>query len=229
LALDSLGNICITGKFSEGSNIDALLVMFNSSGSLLWNETWGGNSQDIGNGVAIDSRGDIYMTGVTESFGNGGWDAFLVKYNNAGIQLWNVTWGGTGFDGGSDVALDSAGAVYIAGSTNSTGTNNEDTLLLKYDSSGNLLWYATWGGTGADIGSALVIDSAETVYITGYTNSYSAGDYDVFIVMFGISPPPSIPFYSGLLILGSVDFLILLSLIALIIIKKIRTNHIKNL
>ena len=229
LAIDSLGNIYIAGVYLEGSNIDALLVKFNNSGILLWNVTWGGNNWDQGSGVAIDSIGDIYMTGFTESFGNGGKDTFLAKYNNAGTQLWNVTWGGSGDDSGSEVALDSAGDVYITGFTNSTGTNNVDTLLLKYDNSGNLLWHAMWGGAGVDSGSALVVDSAETVYITGCTNSYSAGDYDVFIVMFGISPPPSIPFYSGLLILGSVDFLILLSLIALIIIKKIRTNHIKNL
>ncbi|HML17206.1 MAG TPA: SBBP repeat-containing protein, partial [Bryobacteraceae bacterium] len=67
---------------------------------------------------------------------------------------WTHSWGGTGTDTGNGVATDSAGNVYVAGSTTSYGAGGQDVLLLKYDPSGHLLWARTWGGPSNDYANA---------------------------------------------------------------------------
>ncbi|NMC05812.1 MAG: hypothetical protein GYA24_11400, partial [Candidatus Lokiarchaeota archaeon] len=90
------GVVIITGEtlsFGAGT-YDAFLAKYNATGAQLWNVTWGGASDEQGSSVAVMADGSVIMTGETSSFGVGSYDAFLVKYNATGAQLWNVTWGG---------------------------------------------------------------------------------------------------------------------------------------
>jgi hypothetical protein len=68
-----------------------------------WNTTWGGSGNDYGYGVAV-AGDDVYVSGSTDSYGAGSDDAILIKYDSNGTQLWNSTWGGTGYDTGEGVA-----------------------------------------------------------------------------------------------------------------------------
>ena len=169
-----------TESYGAG-NQDALLITYDSDGNQLWNTTWGGPNYDYGDDVAVTSDG-VYVTGFTESYGAGGADAFLVKYDSDGHQLWNTTWGGTSYEGGKGVAVASDG-IYVAGFTRSFGAADADTLLIKYDSDGNQLWNTTWGGVGDEPGFGVAVTS-DGIYVAGGTDSYGAGGVDVLLIKF---------------------------------------------
>jgi outer membrane protein assembly factor BamB len=177
VATDSSGNVYfagLTANFGAGSN-DAFLEKYDSSGNLLLNTTWGYAGDDSANGVITDPSGNVYITGYTTSFEPYG-DAFLVKYDPSFNQLWNRTWGGEISDGGEGVTTDSSGNVYISGVTLSFSPGGgSDAFLVKYDSSGNQQWNATWGGAGDDEGNDVKVDSSGNVYMVGTAYSFTSG------------------------------------------------------
>jgi uncharacterized delta-60 repeat protein len=174
VAVDSAGNIYCAGYTeSFGAGGDALLLEYDSSGTLKWAKTWGGSNPDYLSAVTVDSAGNIYCAGSTNSFGAGSNDALLLKYDSSGTVQLAKTWGGSASDYLSAVTVDSAGNIYCAGSTNSFGAGSNDALLLKYNSSGTLQWAKTWGGSASDWLSAVVVDSTRNVYLGGYTGSYT--------------------------------------------------------
>jgi len=148
-----------------------------------WLRFWGGGENDRGYGVAIDARGNVYVTGRTTSFGSGKGDAFLLKYTPEGELLWERTWGGSEDDGAVGLALDARDNVYVAGRTVSVGTGNEDAFLLKYTPEGELLWERTWGGSKNDWAGGIAVDARGNVYVTGGTCSFGAGK-DLFLVKY---------------------------------------------
>jgi hypothetical protein len=98
-----------------------------------WATYHGGTLLDEGLAVATDAAGNVYLAGLTRSAGihfasagahlvaaPGGRNAFLAKFNNAGVRQWATYYGGTGNDFGLSVATDAAGNVYLAGYTSST-------------------------------------------------------------------------------------------------------------
>jgi len=138
-----------------------------------WNTTWGGIGDDYGWAIALDSSSNIFIAGETNSYGAGGDDIVLIKYNSLGEQQWNTTWGGIGDDSHRDIALDSSNNIYITGTYNYTWNPNPmnsigDILLLKYNSLGEYQWNKTWdGGHGRDIGNAIAVDSTSNIYLVG--------------------------------------------------------------
>ena len=124
VAVDDSGNVYITGYTRGITNFEngwqVFLIKYSSSGNLQWYRTWGSTGDDYGKFVVVDSEGNIYVTGYTNSYGNG-WQAFLLKFDNNGNLLWNVTWGGTNNDYGYSVAVDVNGSVYVTGGTYSYG------------------------------------------------------------------------------------------------------------
>ncbi|MFX0071311.1 MAG: SBBP repeat-containing protein, partial [Candidatus Hermodarchaeota archaeon] len=80
-----------------------------NSATVKWYRTWGGSSEDIGGGVAVDSFDNVYISGWTRSFDPGFFsDLVLVKYDSSGVQQWNHTWGGVDDEAGWGVAVDSS-------------------------------------------------------------------------------------------------------------------------
>ncbi|MFX1273440.1 MAG: SBBP repeat-containing protein [Promethearchaeota archaeon] len=144
--------------------------------------TWGGSGNDIGFGVALDAADNVYVSGYTESFGALSQDMCLVKFNLNGVE-WNHTWGGSGDESGNDVALDSVGNAYVAGQTSSFGAINYDLCLVKFNSTG-VEWNHTWGGSGDDHGRSVALDSGSNAFVSGYTESFGAINYDLCLVKF---------------------------------------------
>ncbi len=140
--------------------------------SIGYAHTWGGSLSDGGTSVAVDSSGNIYAAGSTNSFGAGGSDVLIVKYNSSGSFLWAKTWGGSSNESASAIKVGPDGFLYVVGGTLSFGAGSYDLFLLKLDTDGNLVWGKTWGGFSYDQGYDLAFDASGNIYAVGesYTN-----------------------------------------------------------
>ena len=210
---------------SAGSG-DVFIVKYDTNGNALWAKSAGGNDYDLGNSITTDASGNVFITGMFESdtitFGttvltnadNTGLyeDIFIAKYDTNGNLLWAKSAGGTAADVSNSVATDTNGNVFITGyfhspaitfgSTTLTNTTAlyEDVFIVKYDTSGNMIWAKSSGSSSSsspsDRGQSVATDTSGNVFMTGYfegasitfgtttlTNTYA--DFgDVFIVKY---------------------------------------------
>lgn len=172
----------ITGSYGSGEG-DVWLVKTDSIGNEQWNKTFGGTHDDQSNSVQETSDGGYIIGGVTESYGAGSYDIWLIKTDSAGNELWNQTFGGAYDDyDGFAVQETSDGGYAIAASTFSYGAGGRDFWLIKTDSAGNKLWDRTFGGTGDDRDFFARETSDGGYIVAGYTNSYGAGNWDMWLV-----------------------------------------------
>jgi hypothetical protein len=98
------------------------------------------------------------------------------------IQIWNTTWGDTGYDFGSGVAVGSD--LYVVGTIDYFGARAGDAVLVKYDTWGTQLWNVTWGGPDEDVGSGVAVGS--DIYVVGTTASFGAGSGDAFLAKYDV-------------------------------------------
>jgi uncharacterized delta-60 repeat protein len=189
IAVDGSGNVYIavyTGSSGAG-NADVLIAKYDTSGTIQWQRTLGGASNDYGFGIAVDGSGNVYVTGLTESSGGALANVLIAKYNSSGTIQWQITLGGANQDVGYDIAVDGSGNAYIIGYTASSGAGNSDVLIVKYDTSGTIQWQRTLGGVSDDVGRSIAVDGSGNVYISGYTTSSGAGGADVLIAKYNTS------------------------------------------
>jgi len=178
---------------SNAGGTDAFVSKFDSAGNILWSTYLGGNGIDIANSLAIDGFGIAHITGSTTSTNfpvlnpyqtanAGGTDAFVAALNATGTALIYSTYlGCPGEDAGNGISSDSAGNAYVTGYTTadsapfpaksafqSTAGGAQDAFVSKFSASGGLVYSTYLGGTTADIGRAITIDSAGNAYVTGH-------------------------------------------------------------
>lgn len=152
-------------------------LVFCASAFATWNpatHSWGGAGNDSAADVALDSSGNVYLAGTTNSFGAGGNDVLVLKFDSTGAFQWARTWGGTGDDHAYAIGVGPDGFLYVTGGTNSYGTGWYDAFLLKLDTSGNLIWSKTWGGSSFEQGYDLAFDPTGNIYVAA--ESYSSGN-----------------------------------------------------
>ncbi len=183
LAIDNLDNIYVVGKEfnTTYNNYDIFIAKYNNSGDIFWKRIWGGFSDDFGNAICLDSFNNLYITGGTESYGNGSSDICVIKYTSYGTFIWNKTWGGTDWDLGYGIIADNFNDIVVTGYTEAYG-NFGDIIVLKYDIAGNLLKNVSWGGVDTDSPNSLVVDSSNNIFVTGYTSSFGAEVSDLFLI-----------------------------------------------
>ena len=117
----------------RGGGGDAFVAKFSAAGALVYSSYLGGLGNDIGNGIALDSTNNVYITGNTDStnfpttpgayqtVNAGNTDCFITKINAAGNALAYSTFlGGTGSDYGKDIKVDGLNNAYVTGPTSST-------------------------------------------------------------------------------------------------------------
>ncbi|NVM31326.1 MAG: hypothetical protein HWN65_20980 [Candidatus Helarchaeota archaeon] len=133
LTIDKNNFIYVTGftKNPSTAKPDIFIRKYNSSGSLIWNRTWGGSEDDVGWGIGVDGNNDIYLSGYTSSFGAGQSDILFLKYDSEGNQIWNYTWGNSYDDKGYRMSIYD-NYCYIAGQTNYGVSPFSDAVFLKY-------------------------------------------------------------------------------------------------
>ena len=188
-AIDSNGNAYVAGEYKiNGSNYNATLIKYNQNGIYQWNLTWGGQYTDGAKSVYVDSLDNLYLAGKTYSLGEDTikGDAFIAKYDNSGILIWNRTWGGSEYDYASDVYVDSYENVHVVCTTSSYGAGGSDVAYLRYNSTGYLQYETIWGGTSTEISADIEEDSSTNIVISGSTSSFGNGNADAFILCFDI-------------------------------------------
>ncbi len=198
---------------SAGST-DLFLAKYDPYGNVLWAICAGGTDDDKVLSIAVDAHGNTYLTGFfysstiifsTDTLTNTGErDIFLVKYDASGNVLWAKNEGGTGEDGGFSVAVDTSGNPFVAGwfvSPSITfgeyvlwNAGSGDLFLTKYDTSGNVLWATSAGGTGGETAHSVVVDDSGNPYLTGRFTSptlkfgsdtlTNAGSADLFLAKY---------------------------------------------
>ncbi len=142
-----------------------------------------GPENEWGNSLIQTSDGGYAIAGTTTSFGAGLSDAYLVKLDANGNLQWTKSIGGKDFEDGYALIQTSDGGYAIAGQTNSFGAGGYDVYLVKLDAHGNLQWTKTIGGEKDDVGLMSLIQTSDGGYaIAGATNSFGAGNGDVYVV-----------------------------------------------
>ncbi len=170
-----------TQSYGNGDS-DVWLIKTDARGSELWNQTYGGSDFDAGYSVCKTSDGGFIITGETRSFGNGGFDVWLIKTDALGNELWNRTFGGSDDDYGRDVLEVSDGGFIITGETRSFGNGGFDVWLIETDTQGNELWNQTFGGSDDDYGRFVQEVSNGGFIIAGDTKSFGNGSSDIWLV-----------------------------------------------
>ena len=160
------------------------LVKTDSAGNHLWNKTYGGNKDDYAYSLVQTGDGGYAIAGYTFSHGVGipnHSNFWLVKTDSSGNMQWSKAYGENRDDIAYSLVQTGDGGYAIAGSTNS-GASSEDFWLVKTDSSGNMQWSKTYGGSASEIAYSLIRTSDGGYAIAGYTGSYGAGGHDFWLI-----------------------------------------------
>lgn len=165
-----------------GGGSDAYLVKIDSNGYQLWQQSFGGINIDKGFSIKETSDSGLVIAGYTNSFGNGGYDMYVIKTNKIGDTVWTNTYGGNDWDFGYSIDLTSDGGYIVAGGTYSYGNGNEDMYLVKLNSLGDTLWTKTYGGTNEDEAKSVKQTSDGGYILLGNTKSFGDIDGDFYIV-----------------------------------------------
>jgi hypothetical protein len=158
---------------------DVWLIKTDPSGNKEWDKIFGGTRFDFGHSVRQTSDGGYIIAGRTASYGTGGLNVWLIKTDSGGNESWNKTFRrGSGYS----VEQTSDGGYIIAGETYVVELGFSDVWLIKTDSSGNELWNETFGGSNDDAGSSVEQTSDGGYIVAAHTNSYGAGEGDVWLI-----------------------------------------------
>jgi len=175
-------NIIKTKNIYSLSAIIILLLLGVDDFIYGWTRTYGGSGNDAGISVIRTTDGGYIVVGWTNSFGASGYDVYLIKTDSLGDTLWTRTYGGSGNDQGISVIKTIDGGYIIVGLTSSFGAGGDDVYLVKTDSLGDTLWTRTYGGSGNDKGISVIKTTDSCYIIAGWTNSFGAGGYDVYLI-----------------------------------------------
>ena len=209
IAVDSAGNVLVTGSFSDTANFgdgplvskgvfeDGFIVKLDASGKTLWSKRFGDEEAQAGQHVAVDSAGNVIVTGIfvgSADFGDGlvlskgSQSGFVVKLDSNGKILWGKAFGSYLYE--ATVAVDSAGNVLLVGAFDDSidfgngslvSEGAKDVFVAKLDPSGNPLWSKRFGdGADYQYGAGVAVDGAGNVLVLGVF----AGSID-----FGSGPP----------------------------------------
>jgi hypothetical protein len=214
VAVDSQGRAYVVGETASGPSFpkknefqgtglpafsEAFLTVFTADGSdIVYSTALGGNSRDEARGVAIDSNGNAYVTGVTNSNGQfptksafqtsngGGKDAFVAKFNPAlsgeSSLVYSTFLGGSGTDEGNAIAVNSGGQAVVTGLTGSvnfplanafrsTNQVNEAFVTVLSSTGGSVINSSFLGGSGEEQGDDIKLGANGLIYVSGKTTS----------------------------------------------------------
>jgi hypothetical protein len=167
VAVDGTGNVIVTGSSSGGAAFDYATIAYSRSGVPLWTNRYNGpgNSDDNARAIAVDSDGNVIVTGSSVSSLNN-YDYATIAYSRAGVALWTNRYNGP--DGVADLsyalAVDNDGNVFVTGSSGTLYTTI-DRVTIAYSRAGVALWTNRYSGLGR--ANAIAVDHLGRVFVTG--------------------------------------------------------------
>jgi hypothetical protein len=189
-----------SGVYTLYTTINSFVTELDPSGSgLVYSTYWGGSGRDFAAGLALDSGGNAYVTGNTQSpdfptFNPiqaalaGTQNGFVYKIGPSGGSIVYSTYlGGSGTDGGDGIAVDTPGNAYVAGYTASSNfpilnpfqatlKGPQNAFITEVNAAGNALVYSTYlGGSGHVSGATTIGDAAYSVAVDNGSNAYVTG------------------------------------------------------
>ncbi len=170
-----------TYSFGSG-NGDVWVLKLGSSGSVIWQKTYGGNSEDISYFIQQTTDGGYIVAGITRSYGAGNWDYLILKLDEYGDVSWQKTYGKNGSDVARMIRQTTDGGYIVAGYTRSSGAGSYDYWLLKLDSTGNTAWQKTYGGNSDDYSYSIRQTTDGGYIVAGETRSFGAGNSDFWVL-----------------------------------------------
>ena len=175
------GYIMVGDTESAGAgSFDIGVIKTDSEGNTIWTKTFGGDSYDVGHCVKQTSDGGYIITGYTYSYGAGSSDMWLIKTDVNGNLEWDNTFGDTEPEHGYSV-VQSGDEYIVTGYTKSYGEGDYDVWLVKTDNLGNEIWNQTYGGPEDDRSYAIQSTSDDNFVVAGFTESFGAGNYDMWL------------------------------------------------
>ncbi len=194
--VDKDGNIIVAGAVggalpgqTYAGDQDSFVRKYDRSGNEVWTRQFGSSGLDSAYALRVDAFANIYVAGSTAGAlsgqnSSGSSDVYLRKYDPQGNELWTRQFGSSALDVLRDATLDSAGHLYVCGTTNGSLTDAPnagaaDAFLRKYDSEGNVLDTQQFGTEGYDMCSALAMDPSDHLLMVGRTNSALPGQTQV--------------------------------------------------
>jgi hypothetical protein len=233
IAASNSGNVYITGSTTGGFPVvnafqpgfgggvtDAFVTKLTAAGSLSYSTYLGGLGTDSGQGIAVDSNGNAYITGSTSgsfplsnaiqgTYGGGTSDAFISQFSANGSLLFSTYLGGGGADNGNAIAVDMSGTIYLTGFTTSVNfpvvnalqTTAAGVFIAKLNASHSYVYSTYFGGGQTDSGTSITFDSSGLAYVAGYTTggvfvqsavqaAYGGGAFDAFVAIISDNSTP---------------------------------------
>ena len=187
LTVDSVGNLYLVGKTngilgsSNAGNTDAFITKRNSNGTIEWTHQFGEYSGDSAEDVALDSQGNVYVTG-TMKYSDVGIQSFLTKYTSDGNLVWTERFENPIYSEGVALEIDENDNIYMLGEGKGwfgdTYSGDQDIFLAQYNTDGNQLWIESLGShlpSKTDYAGDLDVDENGLIYFSGSTSSAMPG------------------------------------------------------
>ena len=178
IVLDEIGNVYVTGGSTGEFFSDVVTIKYNSDGVQQWIAIYNGpgNKADYAKAIVMDQLGNVYVTGSSK--GDENQDDFVtIKYNNDGVEQWVARYSGPVSENLSeDIAIDTAGNVYVTGSSRGVDADR-DYATVMYSPDGIEQWVARYDGpaNAADYPTGIVLDNLGNTYVTGYSYALGTG------------------------------------------------------
>jgi len=183
LAVDGNGNVYVTGQsYGSPGGTAICTIKYDSSGNELWTARYNGPGDvDVGEAIAVDDGGNVYVTGKISIIPNSVYDIITIKYDPNGNELWTAQYDGpfNETDYPVDLSIGSDGNIYVAGNSGGAGTLI-DIVIIKYNPEGSRIWVQRYNSPDSlfDWAAQMVLDASDNVYVTGYCQStYNSDDY----------------------------------------------------
>ena len=144
-----------SGSFAENSQ--AFLLAVDKSGNYNWSKSYGGNESDLGKRVLSIPNNGFFIAGISNSYGAGDFDAFLLKTDIDGNQQWIKNYNiPESWEKINDAVLTADSGVVMVGEIISTTNGNSDIFLIRADKNGDTVWTKKMGTTGEDLANAII-------------------------------------------------------------------------
>ena len=169
------GSLVMVGsrEIDRVGDSDFFVLKMDQNGKKIWARTYGGEYEDILNGVTPTLDGGIVAAGSTRSWGSKQTDLTVLKFSKEGKLIWHKIYGYKRYDFANAVTVTRDGDFIIAGGTDSMGEGVYDIYVIALDRNGELFWSGLYGDRNTDIAHGVTRTSDGSIVVVGESDSYS--------------------------------------------------------